>query len=908
MFAEIALNLPLLNTFHYSVPDTMHAQIRAGQMVQVPFRTKAEAGIVVSVSKTRPAELPESVQPKSIDAILHHEPVVNPPQLALAQWMADRYLASVAAGLWLCIPPGFTGGRDIRVTLVNPRAAARDMFEQHVLSLLLRRGSLMGAQISNALAGEKKADWRRTVERLQDEGVVTVEPILRPPRIRPRSIQTAKLAIHPDEIGEVAPALGKKNRRADLLERLAALGDGEHDLKTTAKLLGTTRPTLKKMADDGLLTLTDDTLALGFSLEDLDDKLIELRDAHTQIHVLKVLARESEAIDVSWVYAQTRAKLEDLKRLEEAGVILLGEQDDWRDQMVSRHYPAADVPTLTDDQRAALDTMSTSLNGQESAAFLLHGVTGSGKTEVYLHVIEQALAMGRTAIFLVPEIALTPQTAGRVASRFPGSVTVLHSGLSDGERYDAWRRAREGMVQVVVGARSALFAPLDNIGVIVLDESHDASYKQSPNVEMPSFRSSPHYDARLAAEELARQHNAVLILGTATPDIESGYRVQRGTLHYLKLEQRILAHREQAQEQAKRLGQPLQIPPDEPHQQGLPPVEIVDMRTELKDGNRSIFSRPLQNHLRETLMRGEQAILFLNRRGKSTYVFCRDCGHVMVCPNCDTTLIYHHDGAMRCHRCGHAEAHPRQCPTCASTRIKYFGAGTQEIETTLRQQFPGARVVRWDADTAANPITHERFLQQFTDRKADIMVGTQMITKGLDLPLVTLVGIISADTALNLPDFRAGERTFQLLTQVAGRAGRSVLGGRVILQTYQPEQPAIQTAAAHDYRTFYEYEIAQRRRLGYPPFRRLVRILFRYPNENDARLAAQQTADRLTKRITELNLTGTEIIGPAPAFFTRIANHYRWHLLLRGPDPAVALRGMVFDKNWYIDVDPVDIL
>lgn len=909
-YAEIAIHVPVQSTFHYHVPDDFPESLLPGHMVQVPFRTKAEHGIVVSISDERPAELPDTVQTKPVEALLHPEPVVNPQQLDLAHWLSERYLASIASGLYLCLPPGFTGGRDILVTLADPRAVPRDMFEHRLLNLLRRRGPLRGAQINTALAGEKTADWRKTLDGLVDEGAVTVKQILKPPRIRPRNIQTALLAIEPGDIPRVAPSLGKKNRRADLLESIAGLGDGPQDLKTAMNLLGTTKPTLKKMADDDLITLTDDTIALNIAPDDLDAALIDLRKGHTQIRVLRVLARQSDPIDVSWLYAQADADVNDLKQLEEAGHILLGEKTDWRDQMAKRSFTPSSPPELTPPQHAALTTITAALDSSQPANFLLHGVTGSGKTEIYLRAIEHALEQGKTALLLVPEIALTPQTAARVAGRFPGRVTVLHSGLTDGERYDAWRRAREGLVRVVVGARSALFAPLSNIGVIVLDEEHDSSYKQSPNVALPPFQSSPHYHAKAAAAKLAQLHNAVLILGSATPDVETAYATERDQVQVISLPQRILAHQEHVQAQAAEIGT---APPPQPTvgdawSQELPPVEVVDMRAELKAGNTSIFSRALHEAISETLMRGQQAILFLNRRGKSTYVFCRDCGYVSACPNCDTPLTYHQDRVLRCHRCGYREGEPKQCPSCQSHRIKYFGAGTQQVEAALSKAFPSARLVRWDADTATDAATHEQHLRLFTDQQADIMVGTQMIAKGLDLPRVTLVGVVSADTALNLPDFRAGERTFQLLTQVAGRAGRSILGGRVVLQTYQPDHYAITAAASHDYHTFYAQEIAHRRELGYPPFRRMVRVLFRYPNAVQAQREAELVAGRLRQRLRELEMTGTEMIGPAPAFFTKIAGFYRWHLILRGPNPAEALRGLTFDKNWYVDVDPVDIL
>jgi primosomal protein N' (replication factor Y) len=497
-----------------------------------------------------------------------------------------------------------------------------------------------------------------------------------------------------------------------------------------------------------------------------------------------------------------------------------------------------------------------------------------------------------------------------VAARFPGKAAVVHSALSEGERYDTWRRARDGLVQVAVGARSALFTPLQDVGLIILDEEHDSSYKQSPPV-LP-----PYYHARALAEEMMRRSNGIVIVGSATPDIETVYRAGRGEVEKLELPQRIMGHRVRISEQAERAGvMPRYHGSDETGEAddavmiGLPPVQIVDMRTELKQGNTSIFSRPLQKEITGVLERGEQAILFLNRRGQSTFVFCRDCGYVARCPRCDMPLTHHRQGAnLRCHHCGFTQPEPEICPQCGSRRIKFFGAGTQQVEQALVDMFPNARVVRWDSDTADSAEAHEAILQRFIDRKADVIVGTQMVAKGLDLPLVTLVGVVSADIGLALPDFRANERTFQVLTQVAGRAGRGLLGGRVILQTYQPDHYAITTAARHDYAAFYQREIDERRDIGYPPFRRLVRILFRYPNETQAQREAERAAAILRQRIEALNMTGTELIGPAPCFFTRENNVFRWHVLLRGPDPTPALENFDVPRGWYVDVDPMEVL
>ena len=421
----------------------------------------------------------------------------------------------------------------------------------------------------------------------------------------------------------------------------------------------------------------------------------------------------------------------------------------------------------------------------------------------------------------------------------------------------------------------------------------------------------PHYHARAAAAYLTELNSATLILGSATPDLGSWYRAQRGTYRYLNLPERIMGHRQRIAQQSRRLGVEAryQAGRNDAMTIELPPVTVVDMRAELRAGNTSMFSRDLRRSLATVLERGEQAMLLLNRRGQATYVFCRDCGYALECARCDTPMTYHRmDRALRCHHCGASQAQPTACRNCGSSRIRYFGAGTQQVEEALKAAFPTVRTLRWDTDTASSPRMHFEILEQFIDRSADVLIGTQMIAKGLDLPLVTLVGVVSADLGLALPDYRAGERVFQLLTQVSGRAGRGVLGGKVILQTYRPEHYVIQAASKHDYAGFVERESRYRQELGYPPYRLLARIVFSHSDPERTREQAERAAARLTQILRERALTGSSIIGPAPCFFSRVDGKYRWHLLLRGPDPRAALRHLSPEPGWQIDIDPVDLL
>jgi primosomal protein N' (replication factor Y) len=606
---------------------------------------------------------------------------------------------------------------------------------------------------------------------------------------------------------------------------------------------------------------------------------------------------------------ETNCTPADIQLLAERELIALAEEEVWRDPLAGKEFVPVEAPTLTDDQRVVWQHIETSLHGaQRAQAFLLHGVTGSGKTEIFLRAVDAILQQGKQAIVLVPEIALTPQTVRRFGARFAGRASVLHSGLSDGERYDVWRRARSGAIDIIIGPRSAIFAPLPRLGLIVIDEEHDASYKQEHR---------PYYHAREVALELARRAHAAVIMGSATPSLETHVRASRGELRSLSLPRRVLGHVQRVRDHEERfqIAARFEAASGDAYYRELPPVEIIDLRAELKAGNSHMFSRRLQGALKETLSNGEQAILFLNRRGLATFVSCRDCGHVLKCPRCDTPLTYHDpargsSGQLICHTCNHREAHPSECPRCGSKRIRFFGAGTQKVEAAVRDLFPDARVLRWDRDTTAarGQAAHEGILQRFVDGQADVLVGTQMIAKGLDLPLVTLVGVVSADTALNLPDFRSSERTFQLLAQVAGRAGRGLHSGRAIVQTYTPDHYAIVAASQHDYAAFAEQELAFRSEHSYPPSTRLARLIVRDSDGSKARRAAEQVAAELDAYLTRRGVGRESIVGPAPCFFARVAGQSRWHIVVRADDPASLLRDFPLPPNWRIDVDPVNML
>ncbi|EEG76713.1 primosomal protein N' [Dethiobacter alkaliphilus] len=529
-----------------------------------------------------------------------------------------------------------------------------------------------------------------------------------------------------------------------------------------------------------------------------------------------------------------------VRSLEKRGIIKTEETSLRRDPLAGEQFIPQQSLSATVAQGEALQQIGDALAGNKPRTVLLHGVTGSGKTEVYLQAIADTAAAGRGSIVLVPEIALTPQMIERFAARFGERVAVLHSKLSAGERYDEWCRIAAGEAWVAIGARSAIFAPFRNLGLIILDEEHESTYKQDE---------APRYHARDIALWRAGNHDAAVVLGSATPALESSLQARLGNYRLCPLQERI-ANRP------------------------MPPVEIVDMRQELKDGHRSIFSRPLLAALEKVFAEEKQAILLLNRRGYATFVLCRECGHVMRCTGCNVALKFHMaEEMLRCHYCEHQEPYPLTCPKCSGRYIKHFGTGTQKVEEELRKHFPHVRVARLDADTTTRKGAHQKILNTFKNKEAHVLIGTQMVAKGLDFPDVTLVGVITADTAINLPDFRAGERTFQLLTQVAGRAGRGSAGGNVVVQTYTPEHYAILAAKTHDYEAFYAEESVARRELGYPPFTRMVRLLL--SGEDEARVIDAASF------MVSLFEGDADILGPSPCPIEKVRGQFRWQVVVR---------------------------
>ncbi|MFC1860681.1 primosomal protein N' [Chloroflexota bacterium] len=762
---------------------------------------------------------PQVEETKEIIDVIESRPLLSPAHVALARWINKYYLSSLLEAVVLMLPPGFERKA---ITYICPPDTPREhdkaslTDEQRQVIALIERQGKVNLNDMGKVLGKKKS--QTVVTQLVRLGLVLRRYELEPIKVRPKCVAYVSLAITVDETQKEATRLHQ-------------------------------------------------------------------RRAIKQANLLEFLAQQSQPLPVAEVRKCIDCPSAVVNALADKDFIRV-ESVEVRREPVSYDGILPSCPLrLTAAQESALNSITSSwLTERQAGAspdvFLLHGITGSGKTEVYLQALAEAVKRGKKGIVLVPEIALTPQTIERFASRFPHKVALLHSELYLGEQFDEWQRIRNGDFDVVIGSRSAIFAPQPDLGIIIIDEEHEWTYKQNDR--------SPRYHARDVAIKLAELTGAKVILGSATPDVETYYRAQQGKYRLLELSQRVTPEE----------GSP------------MPRVQLVDLREELKADNRSIFSRALSQAIIKAVADGEQVILFLNRRGAASFVQCRNCGFIMKCRRCDVSLSYHFtEDFLVCHQCNYKISVPRVCPQCLSRRIKYLGIGTEKLEQESAAAFPQAGLLRWDSDiTRKRRNSHQEILNKFRAHQADILIGTQMIAKGLDLPLVTLVGVVSADTALNLPDFRAGERTFQLLSQVAGRAGRGILGGRVIIQTYSSEHYAIQAAARHDYTGFYNKEIAYRRQLNNPPFTHLALLVYSHTNDvfclrEVERMKRLLIAERDSEGIADLSF-----IGPAPAFIHRLRGRFRWQLIVRGSAPSLFLSQIPIPRGWTVDIDPASLL
>jgi len=759
---------------------------------------------------------PSVEETREIAGVIEPRPLLPPAHVLLTHWLSEHYLSPLFDAVALMLPPGFE--RKIVTFISSPPTPGEydiSSLPQRQVLELVRRRGKVGLRELERALGTRQA--RLAVSQLIGQGLVVRNYELERVRVKPKTVAYLHLKVKASEARQEAARLLQKR-------------------------------------------------------------------AFKQAALLNFLAQQSKL--VSWVEARQSVNCDKTvaNSLVSKGLVELQQLEVKREPISYQGITLSEPLTLTDAQKSAFRSIQSSLlqvaKGQASpTTFLLHGVTGSGKTEVYLQALAEVIKLGKRGIALVPEIALTPQTIERFASRFPHKVAVLHSKLSLGEQFDEWQRIRNGEFDVVIGSRSAIFAPQPDLGLIVIDEEHEWTYKQNDK--------SPRYHARDVAIKLAELTGAVVILGSATPDVETFYHAQRGDYRLLQLPERVTPSE----------GSP------------LPQVKVVDLRDELKAGNRSLFSRSLLQATAKAVASGEQVILFLNRRGAATFIQCRNCGFVLRCKRCEVPLTYHFDeDALICHQCNYRMPVPQICPRCSSRRIKFLGVGTQRLEREAGYTFPQARLLRWDSDVTRGRYSHQEILSKFRTHQADILIGTQMVAKGLDLPLVTLVGVVSADTSLSLPDFRAGERTFQLLSQVAGRAGRGTLGGQVIIQTYSPEHYAIQAAAKHDYASFYDQEIAYRRQLHNPPFTRLACLTYSHTNDALCQRGAERMKRLLIEERDSKGVADLTLIGPAPAFIHRRRGRFRWQLILRGAEPSAFLAQIPIPQGWTVDIDPVSLL
>ena len=628
---------------------------------------------------------------------------------------------------------------------------------------------------------------------------------------------------------------------------------------------------MKQVVKKTICSLVDADTALQKSEE------FEKKHQTAKARLMRELARQPQ-IPQLLVTGKLNIATSTIRSLEQAGLLTITQENVYRNALPDtskNQWDKGRKKILSDEQQAVVDAVIGEFKQGIRDRYLLRGVTGSGKTEVYMELIEQVIAVGKQAIVLIPEIALTYQTLLRFYQRFGERVSVMNSKLSQGERFDQFERASKGEIDIMIGPRSALFTPFERLGLIIIDEEHEASYKSE---------TMPKYHAREVAAKICEMKQASLLLGSATPSLEAYYRAKEHEMKLFYLDNRLAG------------GE-------------LPTVHIADLREELKQGNRSIFSRKLKELLQDRLQKGQQSMLFLNRRGYAGFVSCRACGHVMKCPHCDVSLSEHRNGKLVCHYCGYETLQVTKCPECGSKYILGFRAGTQQIEEMLLKEFPQARVLRMDADTTKSKDSYEKILSQFANQEADILVGTQMIVKGHDFPKVTLVGVIAADMSLHVGDYRAAERTFQLLTQAAGRAGRSELPGEVVIQTYQPEHYAVVHAANQDYEGFYEEEISYRDLMMYPPVANMMAVLVLSNDELTSAAHATELADEVKKRFSDKH---PYVIGPATASISKISDIYRYVIYIKHRDYKLLveikdeLEAFIAQKDWNADTVQFD--
>ncbi|MCH8156283.1 MAG: primosomal protein N' [Nitrospinae bacterium] len=822
-YADVVFNLPLKGAFTYEIPARFNGMVRRGMRVFVPFGRRKLTGYVVALSDRNE----KNITLKPIEDLPDTEPVISEELLSLTRWISEYYHSSWGEAIKAALPAGLDDESLDKLALTELGVNALD-------------------SASHPATGSKSAAAHLLLQALHEKRSLTAKQL---ERLLKKKFSTSALTkLKRDGLVETATQI----KRSSLNYKY------EKSIRRAAKL-----PAVETI--DKLLNRSPKQRAVYEKL------------AQGEITVAELTKEIPSAADA-------------IRKLKEKGLI-----ETFTCKNERKHQEKVSDPSWTPeaplkfnaDQERCYRELESSIEAGKFQPYLLHGVTGSGKTEIYLRCIRQTLDLGKSAIMIVLEISLTPQTVERFQRRFGDQVAVLHSGLTQKERFLEWKKIREEKVSIVVGARSAIFAPFKNLGIIVIDEEHDTSYKQD---------SSPRYHARDTAMVRAREQNAVVLLGSATPSLESAQNAASGKYRRLVLGNRVL----------NRL---------------LPMVKVTDMKQEMEEKkNFSIFSIALKNALRERLERGEQAFLFLNRRGTASYVFCRECGFAFECPRCSVTLTFHgNEHSLRCHYCNFSVRMPKACADCNGEVIRFSGFGTQKLEAETRRLFPQARIARIDRDTTRGRDAFESMHRKMNAGEIDILIGTQMITKGHDFPNVTLVGVVHADLSIHIPDFRSAERSFQLLTQVAGRAGRGKVPGLVIVQTHTPDHYVFKYVKEHDYDGFSEKELAFRKKLNYPPFTRMAAMEIESEQERAGEILASKIQQALVKLLKEFR--GVELLGPSRAALYRINNRFRRHLILRAEDhrrlQSVLRRLHELPElkkasnaklKWTLDVDPINLL
>ncbi len=780
----------------------------------------------------------ETENVRGIDSVVDGGPFISECLLRTGLWIADYYRTNVFRACVAMLPPG--ANQQLHIWVSRGEVPAED------------GGLLSGSAISN--------EQRNVLGELPKEGRVRRDRFVR--------------------------KIGRSNERH--LDALVRQGiANEESIWERPRASAVFKPHAR---------IAIDTSDLG----DAIDRYASRR-AHRRAELVRHLATVPEPVPRAEL--SRRFGSQAVKAVIDDGVLAVEQVRVERDPLADYAVQDSIRHELTPEQQNAVATINGSIaeykNDDRDRRFLLFGVTGSGKTEVYLRAVEKCIDIGRRAIVMVPEIAMTPQTLQRFASRFPGRIALQHSGLTMGQRFDQWHQIREGRYDVVIGSRSSIFAPIDNLGLVVIDEEHEWTFKQTDR--------APRYHSKQVAQRLCDETGATLLLGSATPDIGTYHRAAStdgtGDVSILRLPRRI--------NESFGVSQPTDGEPEiaSGHAKSL----IVDMRVEIQEGHREMLSRPLLKTLSDNVERGGKSILFINRRGSASFVQCMSCGTIRTCPNCQTPLTLHRNprrgggSRLQCHYCSYSVGASRQCRECGGTGIARRAAGTEGVEEVVRGFFPNTPILRWDSDTARNASEHTKLLEEFQSDGNHILVGTQMVAKGLDIPSVSLVGVVAADIGLAVPSFRSAERTFQILSQVTGRAGRADTPGVAIIQTFQPEHFAIAAAAAQDYEGFYRQEIETRRRFLLPPLASYVRLSYGAYENQEAEMEARSVRTRIEQFLETDAAIDVDVAGPSPAFPARLAGRYRWQILLKGDDPARVLDDVPLGPGWLVDVDPIEM-